>query len=96
MPEGLEERLRAKQTAAAKQAAGSLGSRTVSNRSEGSSKIGDADAEMNLDLTNIESNCSSGSESEPSQPRVGANPGDEPVSRTQDSGSHQPVNAKVL
>jgi len=68
MPEGLEERLRAKQTAAAKGrallAAGSLGSRTASIRSEGSSKIGGADAEMHLDLANIESNCSSGSESE--------------------------------
>ena len=100
MPEGLEERLRAKQTAAAKEVAGSLGSRTASNRSEGSSKIVGADAEMNLDLGNLESNCpsveSEKSESETSQTHLGANPGDEPVPRTQDLGSVQVVNAKVL
>jgi hypothetical protein len=82
MPEGLEERLRAKQIAAAKEVAGSLGSRTASNRSEGSSKIVGADAEMNLDLGNLESNCPSGSESETSQAHLGANPGDEPIPRT--------------
>ena len=100
MPEGLEERLRAKklkkQTAAAKEAAGSLGSRTASIRSEGSSKIVGAGAEMNLDLGNFESNCPSASESETSQAHLGANPRDEPVPRTQDPGSVQAVNAKVL
>ena len=51
---------------------------------------------MNLDLANIESNCSSGSGSAASQARLGTNPVDEPVPKTQDPGVIQEVNAKIL
>ena len=62
MSEDLEKLLRAKQTETAKEVmAGSLGTRTPSNRSAGSQLSGEAEAELNLDLANIESNRSSNS-----------------------------------